>query len=360
MLSAMTASDWDGIGGWKAVLGGLTQRQDLDRAVAAAAMGEILDGNATPSQVAGFIVALRMKGETAEELTGMVGAMLDRATPVVLDEPEGVIDIVGTGGDGSRSINVSTLAALTIVGAGGRICKHGNRAASSACGTADLLEELGVAMDLGPEGVASCVAEAGIGFCFAPRYHAAMRHAGPTRRELGVPTVFNFVGPLANPARVKRQMTGVSDPSMAERMVEVLAANGAERALVVYGHDGLDELTITTTSTVFELRDGEIRTYELSPTALGLAGGTLADLEGGDPQTNGRLAREILEGATGPKADIVALNAAAGLLVAGIVDDFPAGIEAAKASLADGKALAALDAFVTASQAAKAAEPTGA
>src|SRR5690606_18446450 len=155
--------------------------------------------------------------------------------------------------------NVSTLAALTIVGAGGRVCKHGNRAASSACGTADLLEVLGVAIELGPEGVARCVAEAGIGFCFAPRYHSAMRHAGPPRREMGIPTVFNFVGPLASPARVTRQVTGVSDPAMAERMIDVLASNGAQRALVVYGHDGLDELTITTSSTVHELRDGEVR-----------------------------------------------------------------------------------------------------
>lgn len=354
---AMTAATWDETGGWPAVLKALTQRHDLDREVAAAAMGEILDGRATPAQIAGFIVALRMKGETSEELTGMVGSMLDRATPVVLAEPEGVIDIVGTGGDGSRSINVSTLAALAIVGAGGRVCKHGNRAASSACGTADLLEVLGVAIELGPEGVARCVEEAGIGFCLAPRYHSAMRHAGPPRREMGIPTVFNFVGPLANPARVTRQVTGVSDPAMAERMIEVLASNGAQRALVVYGHDGLDELTITTSSTVHELRDGEVRTYELHPKALGLAGGTLDDLRGGDPETNGRLAREILGGAEGPKADIVALNAAAGLVVAGLVDDFPSGIDAARTSLASGAAAEALERMVTCSQAAKADEP---
>jgi anthranilate phosphoribosyltransferase len=355
MLSTMT-STWDEQGGWPAVLGALTQRRDLTRDQAAGAMGQILDGEATPSQVAGFIVALRMKGETSAELTGMVGAMLDRATPVVLAEPDGVIDLVGTGGDGTGSINVSTLAALTVAGAGGRVCKHGNRAASSLCGTADLLEQLGVAVELGPEGVASCVATAGIGFCLAPRYHSAMRHAGPTRRELGVPTVFNFVGPLANPARVRRQMTGVSDPAMAERMIQVLAANGAERAMVVYGHDGLDELTVTTTSTVHELRDGEIRTYELVPAALGIAPATLDDLRGGDPATNAAIAHEVLGGAPGPKADIVALNAAAGLLVAGLVDDFPSGLEAARTSLRDGRAAGVLQAFVAASQAAKAAE----
>ncbi len=339
------------------MLRSLTQRTDLDRATATAAMGEILDGNATPAQIAGFIVALRMKGETSEELTGMVGAMLDRATPVVLADPAGVIDIVGTGGDGSGSINVSTLAALTIVGAGGRVCKHGNRAASSMCGTADLLEQLGVAIDLGPEGVARSVAQAGMGFCLAPRYHSAMRFAGPVRREMGIPTVFNFVGPLANPARVKRQVTGVSDPAMAERMIEVLASNGAERALVVYGHDGLDELTITTSSTVHELRDGEVRTYDLHPAALGLSGGTMEDLRGGPPETNARLAREILEGAIGPKADIVVLNAAAGLVVAGVVDDFPSGIAAARTSLVEGGAAQALERLVAVSQAAKAEEP---
>jgi len=356
MLSAMAALTWDEAGGWSAVLRSLTQHGDLDRATAAAAMGEILDGNATPAQIAGFIVALRMKGETAEELTGMVAAMLDRATPVVLAEPDGVIDIVGTGGDGSGSINVSTLAALTIAGAGGKVCKHGNRAASSQCGTADLLEELGVAIELGPVGVARCVAEAGMGFCLAPRYHAAMRFAGPPRREMGIPTVFNFVGPLANPARVKRQVTGVSDPAMAERMIEVLASNGAERALVVYGHDGLDELTITTSSTVHELRDGEVRTFELFPAALGLGGGTLDDLRGGDPATNARLARDILAGAEGPQSDIVVLNAAAGLVVAGSVDDFPAGIELARASLAEGRAAGALERLVAVSQQAKAEE----
>lgn len=354
----MTERSWDDVGGWPAVLKALTQRDDLDRGTAASAMGQILDGEATPAQIAAFMVALRMKGETAEELTGMVGAMLDRATPVVLDDPYGVVDIVGTGGDGSGTINVSTLAAFAIVGAGGRVCKHGNRAASSMCGTADLLEALGVAIELGPEGVARCVAEAGMGFCFAPRYHAAMRHAGPPRRELGVPTVFNFVGPLANPARVRHQVTGVSDPAMAQRMIEVLASNGAERALVVYGHDGLDELTTTTSSTVLELRDGSIRTYDLHPTALGLAPATLADLQGGTPEVNLRLAEEVLGGVEGPKADIVALNAAAGLVAAGVVDSFPQGLDAARTSLREGAAAAAAQRLAEASQAAKVAEGT--
>lgn len=356
MLSAMTATTWDDGGGWSAVLGSLTQRRDLDRVTAGAAMGEILDGNATPVQIAGFIVALRMKGETTDELIGLVNAMLDRAVRVDLDEPEGVIDLVGTGGDRSHSINVSTLAALTVVGAGGRVCKHGNRAASSSSGTADVLEALGVAFDLGPDGVARCVRDAGMGFCFAPRYHGAMRHAGPTRKELGVPTVFNFLGPLANPARVRRQVTGVADGAMAERMVQVLAANGSERALVVYGHDGLDELTTTTTSTVHELVDGEVRTYDIDPADLGIARTTLDALRGDDPATNARLARIILDGTPGPGADIVALNAAAGLLAAEVVDTWSDGVDAARTALAEGKAAVALDRLIAESQAAKAAE----
>ena len=347
---------FDQAGGWSGVLGTLTGRGDLSADVAGAAMAEILEGNATPAQIAGFIVALRMKGETVEELTGLVSAMIDRATPVTLAEPDGVIDIVGTGGDKSHSINVSTLAALTIAGAGGRVCKHGNRAASSACGTADVLEALGVAFDLGPAGVAHCVDTVGIGFCFAPRFHGAMRHAGPPRRELGVPTVFNFLGPLANPARVRRQVTGVADAAMAERMVQVLAAKGSERALVVYGHDGLDELTITTTSTVHELRDGEIRTYDVDPAALGLGGGTLDDLRGGDAATNAELSRRVLGGERGPRADIVILNAAAGLLAAGVVDDLAAGVEAARVSLDEGGAASALDSLVRASNEAAARE----
>jgi anthranilate phosphoribosyltransferase len=357
MLSAMTETTFDALGGWPAVLRSLTQRTDLPGATAAVAMGQILDGAATPAQISAFIVALRMKGETAEELAGMVGAMLERSTPVVLADPGAAIDIVGTGGDGSGSINVSTLAALTIAGAGGSVCKHGNRAASSKCGTADLLEALGVAIDLGPEGVAQCVQEARMGFCLAPRYHSAMRHAGPPRRELGIPTVFNFIGPLANPARVTRQMTGVSDPTMADRMIDVLAEHGAERAMVVFGHDGLDELTVTTSSTIRELRDGEVRTYDLHPKALGIAGAAPEDLLGGDPATNASLAREILAGAEGPKADIVALNAAAGLIVAGMVDDFPAGLELARTSLREGSAAAVLDRLVEVSNRAKALEP---
>jgi anthranilate phosphoribosyltransferase len=314
-------------------------------------MAEILDGAATPAQVAGFIVALRMKGETIGELSGLVEAMLAAGERVVLPPEVDAVDIVGTGGDRAHTINVSTISALTVAGAGGKVCKHGNRAASSATGAADLLEAFGVRIDCGPAEVARCVEGAGIGFCFAPRFHPAMRHAGPIRRELGIPTAFNFLGPLANPAGVRRLMIGVADPSMAERMLGVLAARGAERAMVVHGGDGLDELTISTTSRVVELRDGEVSTHEVDPEALGLARAPREALVGGDPTVNAGLARRILDGEAGPQRDVVCLNAAAGLVVAGLVDDLKAGVDAARASLDEGRAAAALERLVELSNA---------
>ena len=283
-------------------------------------MAEILAGAATPAQIAGFIVALRMKGETVDELAGLLGAMYGAAERVELDDPTGVVDVVGTGGDRSHTINVSTLAALVVAGAGGRVCKHGNRAASSACGSADVLEALGVAIDLGPDGVARCVETAGMGFCFAPRFHPAMRHAVPTRRELGVPTVFNFLGPLANPAGVRRQLIGVSDPAMAERMVGVLAARGAERVIVVYGHDGLDELTTTTTSTVLDYDGDSVARYEVDPVALGLRRRRPPTCVGATPPPTPTWPGACSAARRAP-ARRRRLNAAAGLVVAGLADD---------------------------------------
>jgi anthranilate phosphoribosyltransferase len=341
--------EFDEVGGWPGVLGTLAARRDLTTEQARATMAEILDGAATPAQIAGFIVALRMKGETVDELGGMVDAMLAAAERVTLAPDQPVVDIVGTGGDRAHTINVSTLSALVVAGAGGRVCKHGNRAASSATGSADLLEALGVRIDCGPEEVARCVAEAGIGFCFAPRFHPAMRHAGPPRRELGIATAFNFLGPLANPAAVRRLMIGVADPSMSERMVGVLAARGSERVLVVHGDDGLDELTVSTTSTVVELRDGEVREYPVDPKELGIAPAPTEALAGGDPATNAELARRVLAGDAGPHRDVVCLNAAAGLLVAGMVDDLADGLQAARAAIDGGGAAAALDRLVAAS-----------
>jgi anthranilate phosphoribosyltransferase len=343
--------EFDEVGGWPAVLGTLAARRDLTTEQARAAMAEILDGAATPAQIAGFIVALRMKGETVDELGGLVDAMLAAAERVTLALDEPAVDIVGTGGDRAHTINVSTLAALVVAGAGGRVCKHGNRAASSAAGSADLLEALGVRIDCGPEEVARCVAEAGIGFCFAPRFHPAMRHAGPARRELGIATAFNFLGPLANPAGVRRLMIGVADPSMAERMVGVLAARGSERVLVVHGDDGLDELTVSTTSAVVELRDGEVREYPVDPKELGITPVPTEALVGGDPATNAELARRVLAGNAGPHRDVVCLNAAAGLVVAGMADDLADGLQAAQAAIDGGGAASALDRLVAVSNA---------
>jgi anthranilate phosphoribosyltransferase len=339
------------LGGWPAILGDLTSGRDLTVDQARAAMAEILDGAATPAQIAGFIVALRMKGETVDELTGLVDAMLAAAERVTLPDPGAVVDVVGTGGDRAHTINVSTLAALVVAGAGGRVCKHGNRAASSATGAADLLEALGVRIDCGPDEVARCVADAGIGFCFAPRFHSAMRHAGPPRRELGIPTAFNFLGPLANPAGVRRLMIGVADASMAERMVGVLAARGSERVLVVHGDDGLDELTISTTSQVVELRKGDVRAYEVDPKDLGITPASIEALAGGDPATNAALARRVLDGEPGPHRDIVCLNAGAALVAAGLADDLASGIGSARSSIDEGGAAAALDRLVAVSNA---------
>jgi anthranilate phosphoribosyltransferase len=327
------------------------KNESLTSVVAAAALDDILEGNATSAQIAAFAVGLRMKGETVEEMTGLVRAMLDHAEPVEI--PAGlpdVIDTCGTGGDRSHSINVSTIAAFVAAGAGAKVCKHGNRAASSAAGSADVLEALGVVIDLGPAGVGRCIAEAGMGFCFAPRYHAASRHAMPTRRELGVPTVFNFLGPLANPARPRRQVVGVADPAMAEKVLGVLSANGAVRAMVVYGHDGLDELTTTDTSTVLSLEDGVVRTFVVDPVELGLAKVGLDTLRGGDPATNADLARRVLEGGGGPHRDIVLLNAAAAVTVAGLAVDLVDGLEVAAQSVDSGRAGEVLERLVEVSK----------
>ncbi len=327
---------------------------------AGAALAEVLAGDATDAQVAAFVTALRIKGETVEEMAGLVRTMLDFAEP--LTAPGDLVDTCGTGGDGSSSINVSTLAALVLAGAGARVCKHGGRAASSASGSADVLEALGVVIDLGPAGVARCLEEAGMGFCFAPRFHPAMRHAAPIRRQLGVATVFNFLGPLANPARARYQVVGVSDPAMADKMVGVLAANGAARAMVVYGHDGLDELSTTGPSTVHDLVAGPdgsatVETFVVDPAELGLAPAELASLRGGDAAANAAMARAVLGGDRGPHRDIVVLNAAAGLVVAGLAGDLAEGLERARASIDDGRAAAVLEDLVGASAEAAAAGP---
>lgn len=329
------------IGGWPSILRLLLRREDLTAEQARRALSDVLSGEATSAQLAAFVVALRMKGETVEEMTGMVEAMLAAADRVELAPGTDAVDTCGTGGSAARRVaacNVSTIASLVLAGAGVAVCKHGNRAASSTCGSADLLESLGMVIDLGPADVARCVAETGMGFCFAPRFHPALRHAGPTRREIGVPTVFNFLGPLANPAGVRRQVVGVSDPDMAEKVIGVLQAKGAERALVVYGHDGLDELTTTTTSTILELRDATVAARVVDPLDFGMARAEPASIRGGDVEANRELVRRVLGGERGPHRDLIVLNAAAGLVVAGVADDLGQGCEVAAASIDDGAA----------------------
>ncbi len=323
------------------VLAKLVKRIDLDAPEVETVLGEILAGRASDIEVAGFAVALRTKGETTTELAAMVRTMVEFATAVEVDA--GAIDTCGTGGDRAGTVNVSTIAAIVAAGAGARVVKHGNRAQSSHCGSADVLEALGVPIELGPAGVERCVAEVGVGFCFAPRYHPALRFVGPARRELGVPTTFNFLGPLANPARVRRQAVGVSDPAMAERVVAVLAENDAEHAWVFHGDDGLDELTTTTTSTVYELRDGAVRRFTLDPRDLGLARAEAGDLAGGDRDANADAVRGVVAGKPGPVRDIALLNAAAALVVAARADALADGIEQARAAIDDGAAAGVLD-----------------
>jgi anthranilate phosphoribosyltransferase len=337
---------------WPSILTELIAGRDLDEATAREVMSTILHGDATAAQIAGFLVALRAKGEHVDELTGLLGGALDEATlvPLTDDERSRCVDIVGTGGDGSHSINVSTMAALVIAGAGVPVCKHGNRSASSKCGSADLLELLGVVIELDADGVAACVREAGIGFCFAPVFHPAFRFAGPPRREIGVPTAFNLLGPMANPGRVRRQVIGVADPRFVEPMAQTLQRQGLEHAWVVHGA-GLDELTTTGSSTVLALLDGSIREFTIDPAQLGLQVATADDLRGGDPDENAAVIRRVLGGERGPHRDIVVLNAAAGLVVGGAVADIAAGIDLAAAAIDDGRAQSALDALVRVSQA---------
>lgn len=340
-------------GGWPTILGALVRREDLSGDQAGAALAEIFEGNAAPAQIAAFITLVHAKGETVDELAAMVRTMLDFAEPIPIDGD--VLDTCGTGGSSQRrqgAFNVSTIASFVVAGAGARIAKHGGRAASASSSSADLLAALGVAIELDAAGIAACVERAGMGFCFAPRFHPAARHAAPVRRELGVPTVFNFINPLANPARPKRQVVGISDPSLAEKMLAVLQANGATRAMVVYGHDGLDELTTTTTSTALVLQDGEVRVIEIDPVALGLPLATDGVPQGGDASANAELAKRVLGGEQGRHRDIVLLNAAAGVVTAGLAADMSDGLELAAASIDEGRAALVLERLVATSTAA--------
>jgi anthranilate phosphoribosyltransferase len=337
-------------GGWPGLITRLVDRVDLEPELAGAAVAEILAGDVAPSRIAAFLVGLRAKGESAGELAGMLDAVMADAVRVSLPDDllAAAVDVVGTGGDRSHSINVSTMAALVTAGAGVPVCKHGNRAASSSCGTADVLEALGVTVELSAVGVAACVEEAGFGFCFAPAFHPAFRHAGPIRRELGVPTVFNLLGPMANPAGVRRQVIGVADPQVAEVMVAALAARGATHSWVVHGA-GLDELSTTGPSTVIEVRDGSTRRLTVDARDLGLDSVDASALVGGPPPVNAAVVRSVLAGDGGPHRDIVVLNAGAALVVADRAEDLTAGIAMACESIDSGRAATVLDRLVAVS-----------
>jgi anthranilate phosphoribosyltransferase len=349
----------DDLGGWPALLSELVDGRDLPAAHTRAAMATILSGNATAAQLIGFVVALRAKGETPEEISGLLDAVLDAASLVPLgdDLRSRAIDVVGTGGDRSHSINVSTMAAIVVAGAGVPVCKHGARAASSQCGAADVLEELGVAIELSPNGVLRCIQEVGIGFCLAPRFHPAFRFAAPSRREIGIATVFNILGPMANPGRVRRQLIGVANPAVAERMLASLRLHGTERAWIVHG-GGIDELTTTDVSTVLALDNDAVHTFTVDPVALGFAPAIPDELVGGTPPQNAEYVRRVLKGEHGAHRNIVVLNAAAGMVVAGVADSIEQGIVLATSSIDEGHAARTLDRWISESQAA-AAESAG-
>lgn len=342
-------------GAWPGVLASLIAGRDLPADVATGALYRILGGEATDAQIAGFMVALRAKGETPDEVAGLVDAMLAAAAPLDLDDPAGTVDIVGTGGSaalGGQAFNVSTMASIVAAAAGATVCKHGNRRASSTSGSTDLLEALGVEVDLDGPGVHACVREAGVGFAFARMFHPAMRHVGPVRTELGVPTVFNLLGPLSHPGRVGRQVLGVADAGRVELVAGVLARRGVGRAWVVRGADGLDELTTTDVTDVIELIDGvEVRRFQVTPEELGLARVTTDAIAVGDPAANAAAAESVLDGRSGPVRDMVALNAAAALVVADVADDLADGLARAEHAIDDGAAARTLGELVAASRA---------
>lgn len=337
---------------WPALLTSLLEGKHLDSGDTGWVMDRVMGGEATPAQLAGFAVALRAKGETPQELSGLVASMLSHAVRVSV--PVRAVDIVGTGGDRANTVNISTMAAIVIAGAGAPVVKHGNRAASSMCGSADLLEGLGVAISLPAAAVERTVAEAGIGFCFAPVFHPSFRHAGAARRELGIPTVFNFLGPLTNPAQPAAGAIGCGNQRMAPVMAQVFADRGAE-VLLFRGDDGLDELTTTTTSTVWEVRGGAVRLLSLDPAEVGIGRAEPDALRGGDVGHNVAVARDLLAGKPGAVRDAVVLNAGAGLaahagLSGDLVADVRAGVRRAAASLDSGAAAAVLDRWVAQGQ----------
>lgn len=328
----------------KPLIAKVAEGQALTEAEAEAAFDIIMSGEATPAQIGGFLMALRVRGETVDEITGAVRTM--RAKALMVKAPEDAIDIVGTGGDGRGSFNISTAAAFCAAGAGVPVAKHGNRAVSSKSGAADVLMALGVNLDADMRLIEQAIAEAGIGFLMAPRHHSAMRHVGGPRGELGVRTIFNILGPLSNPAGVKRQFTGSFDRKWIEPMAETLGNLGCEAAWVVCGSDGLDELTTTGPSYVAELKDGKVSTFEIGPADAGLPAAKPEDLAGGDGENNAAAMRALLGGREGPLRDVVLFNAGAALMVAGKAPDLTTGVGLAAGAIDSGRALKALDRLV--------------
>lgn len=319
----------------------LMNHRDLPRVEMETAFDRLMAGELTPAQIAAFITALRMKGESVEELTGAAASMRRHA---VLIDTGGmpVVDTCGTGGDGAQTFNISTAAALVVAGAGVPVAKHGNRAVTSQCGSADVLAALGVNIEAPPETVEECIREIGLGFLYAPKMHPAMKHAGSVRRELGIRTIFNMLGPLTNPAGAKGQILGVFDPALTEPFASVLRALGSRRAFIVHGHDGLDEITVTTATRITELRDGNIRTYEFDPLPFIGEFHAVEDLAGGDPAFNAEIVRRILAGEQGARRDVVLINAAAGIVAGGKAATLEQAMELARASVASGQASAVL------------------
>jgi anthranilate phosphoribosyltransferase len=354
-MSAVTPAGGDTAAGrsWPAVLNALLDGRDQSADATAWAMDRIMRGEATDAQIAGFAVALRAKGETVEEITGLVRAMYEHAH--VIDVPGATVDIVGTGGDGARTVNISTMSSIVVAGTGAKVVKHGNRAASSASGASDVLEKLGVNLHLTPRRVAEVAEEAGITFCFAVKFHPALRHVAAARSQLGIRTTFNFLGPLTNPARVKAQAVGVADPRMAPIVAGVFAERG-NSSLVFRGDDGLDELTITSTSRVWVVRDGKVTEETFDPRDAGLDLVPVEALRGADASYNAEVARRVLDGERGPVRDAVLLNSAAAL-VALAPDDAPlteqirAGMAKAAESIDSGAAKRTLERWVAASNA---------
>jgi anthranilate phosphoribosyltransferase len=325
----------------------LVRCENLSEEEAASAFETIMRGDGSPAQIAGFVVALRMKGETVDEITGFARTARAMATPIHVEGA--LLDTCGTGGDGLATFNISTLSAIVAAACGARVAKHGNRAASSLCGSADVLEQLGVKIDLGAEGVARCINEAGIGFLFAPVFHPSFRFATPVRRELALRTIFNVLGPLCNPAGARYQSLGVADGSLAGKMAEVLIRLGVERAIVFHAGDGMDELSLSSPSLVIEI-DGQRKEYQLDPGELGLTPASPEGMRGGGPEENARIAREVLGGAIGPHRDVVLLNAAAALQAAGIARGWKDGIGSAGEAIDSGRAADVLQRWVTISQ----------